>query len=37
MMRKSDRLFFALITGGLASLLVLVGLLTLLHQFIPAT
>lgn len=36
MMRKSDRLFFGLIMGGMVSLLALVGLLTVLHQFIPA-
>jgi len=36
MMRKSDRLFFGLIMGGMASLLALAGLLTVLHQFIPA-
>lgn len=35
-MRKSDRLFFGLIMGGMVSLLALVGLLTVLHQFIPA-
>jgi hypothetical protein len=36
MMPKSDRPFFGLIMGGMAFLLVLVGLLTVLHQFIPA-
>jgi hypothetical protein len=28
--------FFGLIVGGIVSMLALVGLLTLLHQFIPA-
>jgi hypothetical protein len=36
MMRKSDRPFFGLIIGGMVSLLALVGLLTVLHQVIPA-
>jgi hypothetical protein len=36
MMHKSDRPFFGLIIGGMVSLLALVGLLTVLHQFIPA-
>jgi hypothetical protein len=36
MMRKSDRPFFGLIIGGTVSLLALVGLLTVLHQVIPA-
>ncbi len=35
-MRKTDRAFAALIIGGMVSLLALVGLLTVLHQFIPA-
>jgi hypothetical protein len=33
---ENDRPFFALIAGGIVSLLALVGLLTVLHQFIPA-
>ena len=36
MLRKSDRPFFGLIMGGMVSLLALVGLLTVLHQVIPA-
>lgn len=36
MHRKSDRLFFGLIVGGMVSLAALVGLLTVLHQFVPA-
>jgi hypothetical protein len=36
MMRKSDRPFFGLIMGGMVSLAALVGLLTVLHQVIPA-
>jgi hypothetical protein len=36
MLRKSDRPFFALITIGMVSLAVLVGLLTVLHQVVPA-
>jgi hypothetical protein len=36
MLRKSDRPFFGLIIGGMVSLLALVGLLTVLHQVIPA-
>jgi hypothetical protein len=35
-MRKNDLPFFGLIAGGLVSMLVLVGLLTVLHQLIPA-
>jgi hypothetical protein len=36
MISKSDRPFLGLIIGGMVSLLALVGLLTVLHQFIPA-
>jgi len=36
MISRSDRPFFGLIIGGIVSLLALVGLLTVLHQFIPA-
>jgi hypothetical protein len=36
MMASNDRRFFGLIMGGMASLLALVGLLSVLHQFIPA-
>jgi hypothetical protein len=36
MMHRSDRPFFGLIMGGMVGLLALVGLLTVLHQFIPA-
>jgi hypothetical protein len=36
MLSKSDRPFFGLIIGGMVSMLALVGLLTVLHQFIPA-
>ncbi len=35
-MRKSDRPFFGLVVGGMVAMLALVGLLTVLHQFIPA-
>jgi hypothetical protein len=35
-MHGSDRPFFGLIVGGMATLAALVGLLTVLHQFIPA-
>jgi len=36
MISRSDRPFFGLMIGGIVSLLALVGLLTVLHQFIPA-
>jgi hypothetical protein len=36
MMPGNDRRFFGLIMGGMVSLLALVGLLSVLHQFIPA-
>jgi hypothetical protein len=36
MMASNDRRFFGLIMGGMAFLLALVGLLSVLHQFIPA-
>lgn len=35
-MPRNDRRFFGLILGGMVSLAALVGLLTVLHQFVPA-
>jgi hypothetical protein len=36
MMPRNDRRFFGLILVGMVSLLALVGLLSVLHQFVPA-